>query len=169
MRKQGVVLGVIALLAAVWAASGLALTSPKVFSLLDVSSQTASEPIGGFTFNRAPVAGDQFAIADDLYKWAGIKRGARAGRVRGIGTFQTGFGPNFSRPATVLFVAQASLPGGTVLVQGYGQVKPHGPSKFTFPVIGGTGIYANARGYVVVRDLGTGDSNNSNVDFHLLP
>jgi len=36
-------------------------------------------------------------------------------------------------------------------------------------VVGGTGLYANARGYVKTRDLGNGNSNNTSVEFHLLP
>ena len=102
---------------AVWVASASAISSPQVFNLLDVS-QDVEQPIGGFTFDRPPAGGDQFAIYDKLYKWAGTKKGAPAGRVVGLGTFQTGFGEDFSHKATVLFVAQAYLQGGTVLVQG---------------------------------------------------
>ncbi len=164
MRKHPVVIAVIALSVCAWGMSASALNSPKVFSLLDVSSPN-TPPINGFTFNRLPRAGDQFAIMDNLYKWAGAKKGALAGRVEGIGTFLS-VGDSGAR---ALFVAQAHLNGGTVLVQGYGLGNFGGRSMFTFPVVGGTGIYANARGYVVVRDLGSGDSGNSNVAFHLLP
>jgi len=168
MRKYGVVLALAVSSVVVFVASASAISSPQVFNLLDVS-QDVEQPIGGFTFDRPPVGGDQFAIYDKLYKWAGTKKGAPAGRVVGLGTFQTGFGENFSHNATVLFVAQAYLQGGTVLVQGYGQSNPNGPSTFTLPVIGGTGKYENVRGYVVVRDLGNGDTSKSNVEFHLLP
>jgi hypothetical protein len=168
MRRFVVALALVASSAAVLAVSASAISSPQVFNLLDVS-QNVDQPIGGFTFDRAPVGGDQFAIYDKLYKWAGVKKGAPAGHVVGLGTFQTGFGENFSHPAKVLFVAQAYLPGGSVIVNGYGVTNPNGPSTFTLPVIGGTGRYDNARGYVVVRDLGNGNSNRSNVEFHLLP
>ena len=57
------------------------MSSPKVFNLLDVS-QDVEQPIGGFTFDRPPVGGDQFAIYDKLYKWAGTKKGAPAGSCR---------------------------------------------------------------------------------------
>ena len=165
MRKSGIVLVLIALFAAVWGTSASALSSPQTFNLLDISSNDVA-PINGFTFNRAPRPGDQFAIEDALYKWAGTKKGARVGRVEGIATFQSGFS---AEGATILFFAQAYIPGGTVVVHGYGHVNQSGPSTFTFPVLGGTGIYSNARGYVVVRDLGDGQGNNSNVEFHLLP
>ena len=147
-----------------FAASASALTGPKVFSLLDVS-QPNPQPINGFTFDRMPRAGDQFPIQDTLYKWAGTKRGALVGRVEGTGTFQV-VGDTTAR---VLFFAQATLPGGTVVVHGYGTINFRGPSKFTFPVTGGTGLYANARGWVQVRDIGGGEGNNSNVAFHLIP
>ena len=168
MRKYVVALAIVASLMAAWGTSASAISTPQVFSLLDVGSN-GGEPINGFTFDRAPHAGDQFSITDVLYKWAGTKRGARAGHLRGIGTFVTSFGPDFSRNATVLFVVQAYLQGGSILVEGYAAQNANGPSKFTLPVVGGTGIYANARGFVAVRNLGNGQGSNSNVDIHLLP
>ena len=167
MRKHWLALVVVALLAVAWATSASAISSPRVFNLLDVT--VADQQLGGFAFDSPPQGGEQFAFVDALYRWKGTSRGARVGRVQGMGTFITGFGPNFSRRPTVLFVAQAYLPGGTVLIQGYGKINPRGPSKFTFPVVGGTGIYDNVRGYVKVRDLGNGDSGASNIQFHLLP
>jgi len=154
------------LVAALSAASAPALSGSRSFSLLDVSRNT-DQPIGDFDFNRPPRPGDRFAFTDDLYRWAGTKRGAHFGIVRGLGTFITGFGDNFSHKATVLFVAQAYLPGGSLLIEGYGQPSPNGPSRFVFPVVGGTGSYANARGTVVVRDLGDGNQSKSNVDVRL--
>jgi hypothetical protein len=168
MRRYGVVLALIVLSVAVWATSASALSSPKTFSLLQVSSNN-DQPLGSFDFNSPPVGGDQFAIADQLYKWAGTTKGARAGHLQVLVTFITGFGSDFSHEATVLFVAQAHLQGGTVLAQGYGQLNPNGPSKFTLPVVGGTGTYANVRGYVNVRDLGDGNQGKTNIDLHLLP
>jgi hypothetical protein len=168
VRKYGVVLALFVLSVAVWAASATAISSPQVFSLLDVSSNV-EQPIGDFTFEKPPVGGDQFAFADPLYKWAGTKKGARAGHLQVLITFITGFGSDFSHKATALIQAQAYLQGGTIFAEGYGQLNPNGPSKFRFPVVGGTGTYANVRGYVNVRDLGDGNQNKTNVEFHLLP
>ena len=53
-----------------------------------------------------------------------------------------------------------------MFVQGYGQVSPNGPTKVTFPILGGTGTYANVRGYVNLRTLG---ETKTNLEFHLLP
>jgi hypothetical protein len=36
-------------------------------------------------------------------------------------------------------------------------------------VIGGTGAYANARGFINIRDLGTGESGHTSLTFHVLP
>jgi hypothetical protein len=168
VRKYGVLLALIVLSVAVWATSASAISSPQVFSLLDVSSNN-EQPIGDFTFEKPPVGGDQFAFADPLYKWAGTKKGAWAGHLQVLATFVTGFGSDYSRKATVLIDAQAYLQGGTVFAEGYGQLNPNGPSKFRLPVVGGTGTYANVRGYVNVRDLGNGQDGKTNIEFHLLP
>jgi hypothetical protein len=81
-------------------------------------------------------------------------------------TFVTGFGRSFAHKATVLFVAQLYLPGGTLLLEGYGQVSPDGPSRITFPVIGGTGIYASARGSMSFRTVG---ESTRRLEIHLVP
>ena len=143
-----------------------AVNGPQRFSLLDVS-RNVDEPIGGFRFDRPPVGGDQFTFIDDLYRWAGTKRGVHVGYVRGLATFITGFGDDFSRKALIFFNAEAYLPGGSLLLEGFGNANPNGPSKFVFPIVGGTGIYANARGTVAVRDLGDGNQGKSNVDVRL--
>ena len=168
MLKHWSVVVVVAVLGlAAWGTSASALSSPKVFSLLDVTLQ--QQPIGGYNFDRPPVGGDQIGFVDGLYKWAGTHRGARVGHLQALITFVTGFGSDFRHPATGLITAQLYLPGGTVQVQGYAQFNGGGPSKFTLPVAGGTGIYDNVRGYIKVRDLGNGEQNASNIDFHLLP
>jgi hypothetical protein len=167
MRKL-LALSVVALSVAFWATPASALNSPRVFSLLDAPPQIDHE-MGQFGFDRAPAGGDQFAFTHTLYRWAGTKQGPRVGRLHVVGTFVTGFGPTFSRSAVVLISAQAHLPGGTVMVEGYGKLTPDGPTRLTLPVIGGTGVYGNARGFVNVRDLGDGSLNKTNIRFHLLP
>ena len=169
MRKLWFVPVLIVLSVAAWASSASAISSPQTFSLLEVSTPNSDQPMGDFTFDRPPVGGDQFAVTNELYKWAGTKKGARAGRDEVMITFVTGFGPDFSHKATALFTAQVYLQGGTIFAQGYGQINPNGPSKYTFPIIGGTGTYANVRGYANVRDLGNGNTNKTNLEFHLLP
>jgi hypothetical protein len=153
---------------AAWASSASAISRPQTFSLLEVSTPNSEHPLGDVTFDRPPRGGDSFAITNQLYKWAGTKRGARAGHDEVVITFVTDFGPNFSHPATVLIVGQVFLQGGSLLAQGYGRVNPDGPARFTLPIVGGTGTYANARGYLKTRDLGNGQQDKTNLEFHLV-
>ena len=165
-RVWMLVLAVGVLAAALSAAQGSAVTGPQRFSLLEVS-RNLEEPIGDFRFDRPPVGGDQFTFIDDLYRWSGTKRGRHVGHVRALATFVTGFGDTFSHKATVFFSAQLYLPGGSLLLEGFGQASPNGPSRFVFPIVGGTGTYADARGTVAVRLLGDGNQGKSNVDVRL--
>jgi hypothetical protein len=169
VRKYGIVLALVVSSVAFWASSASAIKGPQTFSLLEVSTPTSDQPLGDFTFDRPPVGGDRTAFTNELYKWAGTKRGARAGRDQVMITFITGFGSDVSKKATALFTAQAYLQGGTIFVEGYAQLNPNGPFKGTLPVVGGTGTYANARGYLNVRDIGDGNQNKTNLEFHLQP
>jgi hypothetical protein len=151
---------------ACWATAASAVNNPRVFDLLD-APPGVDQPMG-FSFEQPPVGGDRFGFHHTLYKWNGIRRGARVGHLQVVITFVTGFGPRFTHPALTLIDAQAFLPGGTVMVVGYGRISADGPSRLTLPVVGGTGIYANARGFIKVRDLGNGNNDRSNIEFHLL-
>jgi hypothetical protein len=168
VTKYGIVLASGVLAITLWTASAFAINSPQTFSLLEVNGNN-NEPLGGFNFNRPPVGGDRIAFANRLYTWAGTKKGAPAGHDQVMISFITGFGSDFSHKATALFSAQVFLHGGTMLAEGYGQLNPNGPSKYTFPILGGTGKYDDVRGYVKVRDLGNGNGNTTNIEFHLLP
>jgi Allene oxide cyclase barrel like domain len=140
-----------------------ALTKPQTFSLLSVESGAESQ-IGGFGFQREPVPGDRFAFTDQLFKWAGAKRGAHLGRVAGLCTFTRVTPPTFGAHCAASFL----LPAGQIYVGGFVSF-PDGPLDFDVPVLGGTGRYSNARGFVHIRDLGNGESGKSNNEFHLLP
>jgi hypothetical protein len=162
VRKHVAMLALVAVpLVVVAGAASAGSSSQQVFSMLAVSQN--AQPINGFTFDRAPRAGDQVGIAETLYKWAGTKRGARVGRDQGIGTFL-----NVAKNSqTTLFSVQAFLGGGTMLAEGVGRTSDR-PTNLTLPIVGGTGKYAGASGYVNVRPLGGNDGNNSNLEFHLL-
>jgi hypothetical protein len=169
VRKCGVLFASGVLAIAFWASPASAISSPRTFSLLEVNGGNNDQPLSGFDFNRPPVGGDRIASANRLYTWAGTKKGAYAGHDQVMISFITGFGSDFSHKATALFTAQVFLHGGTMFAEGYGQLSPNGPSKFTFPILGGTGQYDDVRGYVKVRDLGNGNGNRTNIEFHLLP
>ena len=161
MRKYSVALALVASFAAVWAWTASAVDGPRTLSLIEVSVPKNDRPLGDFRFDRPPASGDRFVVTNALYS-----KGERVGHVKVFHTFVTGFGPRFTRKATVLFLAQAYLPGGSLLVEGYGQVHADGPSKLSFPVIGGTGSYANARGDLSVRTM---SANKTRLEFRLLP
>jgi hypothetical protein len=164
MRKYLFVLfAALAAFVAFGASSAPALVKPRVFTLLEVEGP--QKPLGDFDFNRAPVGGDQFIASNTLYRWTG-KKGIRVGRDRVLFTFVTGFGANFSHRATLLFQAQVYLPDGSIYVEGYGSLSPNGPTKLELPIVGGTRIYANARGYVKVRDISGG---RTLLEFHVTP
>jgi len=165
-RKYGIVLVLVvfSVAVAVWAASASAISSPQVFSLLAVDTQT-SQPVNGFNFERAPRAGDQSGLTENLYKWAGTKRGTRVGHDKGIFTFLDVSGSG--ETSTALITVQLYLRGGAILVEGVAKFA-NGPTTFTLPVIGGTGNYDNVRGYVSVKQL-PGSVNKEALEFHLLP
>jgi hypothetical protein len=166
VRRFGVVVVLVLLSVAVWASAASAIKGPQTFNLLELSTPNGDQPLGDFTFDRAPVGGDRIAFTNTLYRWKGTHKGGRVGHDQVMISFITGFGPGFSKKATALFTAQVYLPGGTIFAEGYGRLNPNGPSKYTFPILGGTGTYANVRGYVNVRDIG---DNATNIQFHLLP
>ena len=166
MRQSRVTLVVAIVAVTVFATTARAIDSPQTFTLLEVSLPRNDRPLGDFSFDRPPAPGDRFATTNALYRLNGATRGARVGRAQVMHTFVTGFGRDFSHKATLLFVAQLYLPGGTLLLEGYGQVSPDGPSRITFPVIGGTGIYANAGGYMNFRNVG---ESARRLEIHLTP
>jgi hypothetical protein len=145
------------------ASSASALVKPRVFTLLEADGPNEAIPLGDFTFDRAPVGGDQFVARNPLYRWTGT-RGVRVGHDLVLFTFMTGFGEKFTHSATVLFQAQVYLPDGTLFVEGYASL-PAGerPGRFKLPVVGGTGVYGNARGYLKVRA-----GRRTLLEFHLM-
>ena len=157
------VFAALAVFVAVGASSAPALVKPRAFTLLEVEGP--QQPLGDFDFNQAPVGGDQIVASNTLYRWNG-KKGIRVGRDHVLFTFMTGFGADFSHRATVLFQAQVYMPDGTIFVEGYGTIAADGPTKLELPVLGGTRIYANARGYVKVHDISGG---RTLLDFHVTP
>jgi allene oxide cyclase-like protein len=163
MRTLIVLVAALAVALSVTVTSASALSRPQTFSLIEVSEQDIS--INGFSFQRLPEAGDRFGFVSGLYKWAGRKRGARVGRDEGICTFLKASESEQAFSAVAHCVAEVYLPAGQILVEGFAHFS-ESASVFNLPVTGGTGAYANARGYVRISDLPSG---NSNLEFHLLP
>jgi hypothetical protein len=159
---------ILALSVAFWASAASALEGPRTVSLLEFDASEA--PLGNFTFDRAPAPGDQFTETNVLYHWAGAKsKGARVGHDRVLLTFVTGFGAKFTHRATIHAIGQLYLPDGTLLAEGFGNIPADGPHRFEVPIVGGTGVYADARGYMTTQGLGNGHTPKTRLDLHLQP
>ena len=143
-----------------------ALAKPQVFSLLEVSGPNRNlGPGNGFDEKGPPTLGARFAFTNRLYKWAGRKRGARIGRIEGLCTITKL--DLAAHAATVSCTGTAFLPSGELQAQGtLVFAEKAGPTNY-ISIVGGTGAYAAARGYLKSTNLG--NSNNSNDEFHLLP
>jgi hypothetical protein len=161
MKKALLCIAIVALAsgAAVGATSAGSVSPPQVFDLLEVNGP--QHGLNGFHFQRPPRAGDQIAQTDPLYEWTNGTRGARLGRVELIITSKTGVSRNGS---VALVVAQVFLPAGSLFAEGYARFgNSQAPSAF--PVLGGTGAYATARGSVTSRALG---GDKTRLQFHLM-
>ena len=104
---------------------------------------------GSVAESQAPRPGNRFWLHSEFYKWQGTKRGGHLGHADAIATFGASGNP--------VITGVASLPGGTLSVTGTGSAGP----VSTLAVVGGTGIYATARGEVILRTIGGQDSNLS--------
>lgn len=169
-RNPFILLGLtvaLVLVVALSASAAPTLEKPRTFSLLEIENSFV--PLDEAEENRPPAPGDRFTSTSAVYRWAGANgKGPRVGRDRVLLTFMTGFGPKLTRRATVLVTAQVYLPDGSLLVEGFAGIAPDKPARVKVPVIGGTGVYRNARGYLIARNL-PGGENRSKLDFHLVP
>ncbi|HZQ02674.1 MAG TPA: hypothetical protein VFA88_01490 [Gaiellaceae bacterium] len=148
-------------------ASASAIDRPQTFSMLEIDESDASVDLG-FDFQRLPRPGDQFAFKSGLYQWAGTKRGVRVGRDEGHCIFVRVAGDAQHLSLDAHCAASFFLPAGSVVAEAFLSL-PEGALNADIPVVGGTGAYANARGFVHIRDLGTGDTGHTSLTFHLLP
>jgi hypothetical protein len=130
-------------------------TAPRTISVFAVGTWSMELDTTETTPTKV---GDRFAFGGDLYRWAGAKRGARAGRFE---VFSTRTAPN-----TNTFVGTLLLPAGKLFITGS---SPENGSDGTqeLAVIGGTRSYAGAHGSLVVRDIGREESNTSSLSIRL--
>lgn len=145
-----VVFVIVVVFMAVAASAGSAV-KPRTINLLEVS--TSFVGTGGLdeTFSGPPKAGQGFVIGSDFYRWSGAKRGAHYGTLQAVCTFTKIVGENVWQICT----GSLLLPGGDLTVSGV--IKQ--TERFNIPIVGGTGIYAGARGYVHVK--GISDDNSA--------
>src|SRR5262245_26176928 len=75
----------------VWTLSASATSGPTTITLREVAIPKNDRALGTFTFDRPPVAGDQFVSKNAVYEG-----GARVGHSEILHTFVTGFGSKFT-------------------------------------------------------------------------
>jgi allene oxide cyclase-like protein len=140
---------------------------PQTLSLLEIDESDASTNLG-FDFERLPKPGDRFAFKSGIYRWSGTRRGSRIGHDEGICTFVRVAGDEQNLSIDGHCAASIWLPSGAVLVEGFVRFAA-GPVTADIAVVGGTGAYANVRGFMHIRDLGNGDIGHTSLTLHLLP
>jgi hypothetical protein len=162
MRKLLTLLAVAGAAAAIVSISPTAAVSkPQTFSLLGLPERF--QPIEGFSETGPPALGARVLITERLRELNGRKSGARVGRSEILCTVIGTWGKSHRSPAYC--TAAYMLPAGQILVAGFGP-SPVGPEGARVPIVGGTGAYASARGWVKVRDLPGFRTTN---EIHLLP
>jgi len=152
------------LVAALVAATGApALSKPEVLNILELPE--GGTPLSPHLDFIRLKPGDSFAFVQGLYTWAGVKPGKRIGHIDGSCEIVSTLSP--SGVGKTHCVANAFLPRGQILFQGFQRIGG-AHATFTFPITGGTGHYANVRGWVRIRNLTPGGEKAADV-FHLLP
>lgn len=149
----------IAVTMSTFTSSATGITRPQIFSLLEVEGPArALDP--GATSARPPL-GSRFVFTSALYKWEGRRRGDGFGRRDGVCTWIK----VAAQSATILCTGVFFLPGGQIYATGMIRFAKNAQLP-DVPVIGGTGRYANVRGFIKVREIGRGKAN---LEFHLTP
>ena len=151
LALASLVLGVLVLGALAVAATPGAAVKPQTIKLLMVDKSIVD--INVLDPNSPPKVGKQFVIESDFYKWNRTKRGAHVGTLQAFCTFTKITGNGYWETCT----GAALLPGGQIAVAG--SIK-QGP-LFDIAVVGGTGVYTGARGYVRIRSIGNGNTGKS--------
>src|SRR5579864_1858427 len=131
---------------------------PQTIRLLEIDNSFAG--IGGYSLNsnRPPGPGEGFAFGGIVYKWASAKRGAAVGHLAAMCTVVT--------KTVALCNGAIFLPGGKLEL-----LTPSNLNNDTAPtdiaIVGGTGAYVGAQGYMHSTTIGGPDSNKSSLVIHL--
>ncbi len=160
MSKRLVVLAVGAIAAVLMIGGGPASATPAPQTLSLFEMDTSDAATGSAATSNEPKAGDQFISIGNYYRWAGHKKGSLFGHLQVDCTILTFTSTSGSAQCS----ATAFFPGGTL--------EAVGPLNFTahtnrLPIIGGTGSYVGAQGYVATTSIGGDDSNTSADVFHI--
>jgi len=138
-------------------ASAAAAATPKTISVLEVDTVFAGT--GGYNAasNAAPSVGQGVSFSGTLYKWSGSKRGAPVGHVTALCTVTAG-------GALAICQGAISLPSGAIELAGLTNFA-NGPSDV--PVVGGTGAFVGAQGYMHSKPVGGSNSGESADVIHI--
>ena len=136
-----VVLGVLAAVVA-----GASAAKPQTISVLEVDTYYAGT--SGFDVGLhvwPPLPGQGITFSGTVYRWAGTRRGAPIGHLHAICTVTNG--------TRAICTGALSLPSGSISLLGTTNLNG-GASSEDIPIVGGTGAYVGARGYVHSTNLG---------------
>lgn len=137
-------------------------TRPRVFSLLEVEG--APRALDRGATRQPPKLGSRFAFTSALYEWeAGGRRGDRVAHRDGVCMWTEV--EVAAQSATILCSGVFFLPGGQIYSTGMIRFAKNAQLP-DVPVIGGTGRYANVRGFIRIREVGPGKTK---LEFHLTP
>ena len=156
--KRGVSVCVVVGALAVGVVSASAAAKPQTISVLEVD--TAFAGTGGYNAasNGPPSAGQGVTFSATVYTWAGAKRGKPIGHLQVLCTVTAG-GSGLCNGVMV-------LPTG--LLELLGPANLNGNSATDIPVVGGTGAYVGAQGYMHTKPIGTQNSGTSADTIHII-
>jgi hypothetical protein len=138
-------------------AASAAAGAPRTISVLEVD--TAYAGTGGYdpAGSAPPAAGQGVTFSGTLYRWSGNKRGGAVGHVTALCTVTAG-------AAVAICEGAILLPGGSIELAG---LSNFGKSPSDVPVVGGTGAYVGAQGYMHSKDVGGANSSESADVIHI--
>ena len=156
--RRGVSVCVVVGALAVGVVSASAAAKPQTISVLEVD--TAFAGTGGYNAasNGPPLAGQGVTFSGTVYKWAGAKRGKPLGHLQVLCTVTSGGGG--------LCNGAMSLPTGLIELLGLANLNGNSPSDI--PVVGGTGAYIGAQGYMHTKPIGGQNSSTSADIIHII-
>ena len=130
---------------------------PQTINLLELDTSFA--PLGGYNFRSQapPGPGQGFAFGGTVFKWAGAKRGAAFGHLAAMCTVVTA--------TEALCNGVIFLPAGKLELLAATNINNEGADDI--PIVGGTGAYVGAQGYMRSTPIGGSDSNKSSLVIHL--
>jgi hypothetical protein len=155
VKQLTVTLALTTLFAIVGAVTASAAPRPQTLSLFE---RDISQVFSGAA--AAPKVGDSFSSIGNYYKWSRSMEGHPFGRLHVKCTIMalTASGGSAQCSAT------ASFPDGAVTVVGPLNLVAQ---TNRLPIVGGTGKYLGARGYLVTTNIGGQHSNHAADVFHI--